>query len=101
MVAGGGGNLIEHTEREHLKSLESGEHHIYNYESDRIFGTIGNHKKSGNNEQWGYDNKYRKLRGIGEYTKRPNAKSQRRQQPEIGNYAGDADKGSADKGEYP
>ncbi len=53
------------------------------------------------NVEGGYDNKYRKLRGIGEYTKLQNEKPQRRQQSETRSNVGDADEGSTDKGEYP
>ena len=49
----------------------------------------------------GYDNKYRKLRGIGEYSKRQNEKPQGRQQSETGTDIGNADERSADEGEYP
>ena len=51
----------------------------------------------------GHDNKYRKLRAIGEYSKRSDGTSKGWQQSEIGNNVGDTDKGqeSSGKGEYP
>lgn len=51
----------------------------------------------------GYDNKYRKLRGIGEYSQRANETKTRWQQSKIGNNVRVADKRQrrANKGEYP
>ena len=51
----------------------------------------------------GYDNKYRKLRGIGEYSKPKNVEQRRWQQSEISNNVRNVDKGqgTTDKGEYP
>lgn len=51
----------------------------------------------------GYDSKYRKLRGIGEYSKRANTDTAGRVKSETCENAGDADKGqeTSDKGEYP
>lgn len=51
----------------------------------------------------GYDNKYRKLRGIGEFAKRENDQPRGRKQSEIGNYVGNANKRQeqSHKGEYP
>lgn len=56
-----------------------------------------------NPSRGGYDNKYRKLRGIGEYSKRTNVSEVGRSEPAISDHAGDADKGqgTSDKGEYP
>lgn len=51
----------------------------------------------------GGDNKFRKLRGIGEYSKRTNDKQVGRCESKISDPIGDADKGqeSSDSGEYP
>lgn len=51
----------------------------------------------------GNDNKYRKLRGIGEYSKRTDGTAKGRQQSAISDNVGDADErqGTSDKGEYP
>ena len=49
----------------------------------------------------GYDRKYRRVRGIGEFAKRANEVSTRREQSEVGYNVGNADHRSEDKGEYP
>ena len=49
----------------------------------------------------GYDAKYRRLQGIGEFTKRAEIKTSRRQQSEIGNHARNVRRERRDKGEYP
>mgnify|MGYP003571248525 CR=1 FL=1 len=51
----------------------------------------------------GYDNKYRKLRGIGEYSQSAYGQQRRWEQSKISDHAGNADKGqgTSDKGEYP
>ena len=49
----------------------------------------------------GYDNKWRKVRGIGEYSQRQNGKPQGREQSTFGSNVGDLRKGQDDKGEYP
>ena len=51
----------------------------------------------------GQDNKYRKLRGIGEYSKQANERKVRRSEPKISNNVGLANEGQdrADSGEYP
>ena len=51
----------------------------------------------------GQDNKYRKVRGIGEYSKRSNETPKGREQSTSGDNARVADKeqGRADSGEYP
>jgi hypothetical protein len=51
----------------------------------------------------GYDNKYRKLRGIGEYTQRTNADTAGWVKSEARDNAGVADKRQrkSDKSEYP
>lgn len=56
-----------------------------------------------NPSRGGYDNKYRKLRGIGEYSKRTNEKQVRWQQSETSDNVRYVDKGQGrtDKGEYP
>ena len=49
----------------------------------------------------GYDNKYRKLRGIGEYSKRPTDKQKGRKQSTISNNAGVVHEQENDSGKYP
>lgn len=49
----------------------------------------------------GEDNRYRKLRGIGEYSKREKGTKKRRTESEISTTVGVADRGRDDKGEYP
>lgn len=84
----------------------------YRYCYDRVTGT-GKYQKVRipsvdnasliNPTRGGYDRKYRRIRGIGEFTKCPNDAESRGKQSEVGNNAWDADKGqgTADKGEYP
>ena len=89
-------------EQAHIRSIEANRHHPFQYETDRILGTCGQGKYRPK-LRGGYDNKWRKARGIGEYSKRKNGEQIRRQQSKSGNHAGNADKrqGSSDKGEYP
>ena len=54
-----------------------------------------------NPSRGGYDNKYRKLRGIGEYSKQKNGEQDGRRKSETCDNARDANKRSDDKGEYP
>ena len=85
---------------EHNKSLRSGEHHYYQHETSKLLGT----SRYGGTEHTftgGYDNKYRKLRGIGEYTKPKDAQSRRRQQSKTGESSRVDGQGLSDKGEYP
>lgn len=51
----------------------------------------------------GYDRKYRRIRGIGEFAQSKNGESRRWKQSEIGNHVRNADKEqeTSDKGEYP
>ena len=51
----------------------------------------------------GWDNKYRKVRGIGEYAKRENVKKTRWEQSAFGNNVGNVDERQeeSNKGEYP
>lgn len=49
----------------------------------------------------GEDNRYRKLRGIGEYSKREKGTKKRRTESEVSTTVGVADRGRDDKGEYP
>lgn len=84
----------------------------YRYWYDRVTGA-GKYQKARipsvnnasliNPTRGGYDRKYRRIRGIGEFTKCPNDAESPGQQSEIGNNIGDADKGQGvpDKGEYP
>lgn len=69
----------------------------YAYFYDKLCGQ-GKYDKS---EWGGYDRKYRRVRGIGEFAKRANEVSTRREQSEVGYNVGDADRRSEDKGEYP
>ena len=71
----------------------------YRYFYDKVCG-LGKYAKSFGG---GYDNKYRKLRGIGEYSKRTDGKSKGREQSKTSNNVRNADKQSrtSDKGEYP
>ena len=95
-------NNAELLEEYHLKSIRGGQRHIYNYETDRVLGTC---RRSIKEEiyQGGQDNKYRKLRGIGEYSKQANERKVRRSEPKISNNVGLANEGQdrADSGEYP
>lgn len=51
----------------------------------------------------GYDRKYRRLRGIGEFSKQQNEEQNGWEQSEIGNHVGNANEGQTKsyKGEYP
>ena len=55
------------------------------------------------NTRGGYDNKWRKARGIGEYSKRQNDQQGRRSESATCDHVRDANErqGSSDKGEYP
>lgn len=96
--------------RKYLTSLLSDEtldrqtdrQHKYCYFYDRVTGQ-GQYSKPFKNERGGYDRKYRRIRGIGEFTKCPNDAESRGKQSKVGNNVGNADKGqgSSDKGEYP
>ena len=72
--------------------------HPYRYWYERVCGQ-GKYAKS----EWGYDNKYRKLRGLGEYSKRTDADTGRRLKSETSDNVRNANKESGDKdaGEYP
>ena len=87
--------------------------HKYSYFCERVTGT-GKYSKFSDTpsidemaikqgSRGGYDNKYRKLRGIGEYSKRTNDKSQGRCKPTISKSIGMENEKSdrTDKGEYP
>lgn len=87
--------------------------HKYSYFYEKITGT-GKYSKFSEppsideialkqGSRGGYDNKYRKLRGIGEYSKRTDGIQTGWKQSETCNHAGNADKGqgTSDKGEYP
>ena len=71
----------------------------YRYWYDRLCGQGKYAKPNGG----GNDNKYRKLRGIGEYSKRTDGTAKGRQQSAFSDNVGDADErqGTSDKGEYP
>ena len=53
-----------------------------------------------NPSRGGYDNKYRKLRGIGEFSKRKQGFKEGTELS-FGTNVGNADNGQSDKGEYP
>ena len=82
------------------KSNTGGYRHIYQYECDRVFGT---YRQVTSKNTGGYDNKYRKLRGIGDYSKPKVKEQRRRKQSEISNDVRDVHEGQRgiDKGEYP
>ena len=69
----------------------------YRYFYEKVCG-LGKYAKSFGG---GYDRKYRRIRGIGEFVKRTDEKQTRWQQSEVSNNVGDANKGTDDKGEYP
>ena len=69
----------------------------YKYFYDKLCG-LGKYAKS---EQGGADSKYRKLRGIGEFSKQKNGKQRGRGESETCDNAGNVGKGSENKGEYP
>ena len=83
----------------------------YRYRFEQITGTGKYQTKANtpnadaeslaNPTRGGWDNKYRKLRGIGEYSKRTDAQSSRRGESEISNNAGNVDEGQSNSGEYP
>ena len=54
-----------------------------------------------NPSKGGADSKYRKLRGIGEFSKQKNGKQRGRGESETCDNAGNVGKGSENKGEYP
>ena len=74
----------------------------YGYYYEKVTGE-GRYSKFDNSYKGGADNKYRKLRGIGEYSKRANDKPSGRRESEISNNVRDADEGQrqSDTGEYP
>lgn len=75
---------------------------MFNYECDRMFGTCERGVKEAI-KQGGLDNKYRKLQGIGEYSKPANAQQRGRRKSKACINAGDADnrQEQSSKGEYP
>ena len=86
-------------ETEHMKAVMGGYSHYYKYECDRIFGTCRQDKRSETFGE-GYDNKYRKLRGIGEYNAKGLGEEWERLQN--GTITRVSDKREPhDKGEYP
>jgi len=91
-------NMLENA---HLSAIRGGQRHIYHYECDRLFGTIPDKRTPEN--QGGYDNKYRKLCGLGIYSKNSGNErlGVRRLSSEAGTSDGDIRKSESDKGEYP
>lgn len=69
----------------------------YKYWFDRVCGQ-GKYAKS---DRGGYDRKYRRIRGIGEFVERTEAEPQGRQQPTISNHVGNVCRERRDQGEYP
>ena len=85
--------------------------HRYSYFYERVTGT-GKYSKFSETpsideiaikqgSRGGYDNKYRKLRGIGEYAKRPLNQQKRREQSTSGNNVGLVHEQKDDSGKYP
>ena len=83
------------------ESNSGGQKHIYSYECDRILGTIQEYKDS--QVARGGDNKFRKLCGLGLYSKDIGEQRRwvRRLSSEVGTSDGDIRKSESDKGEYP
>ena len=71
----------------------------YSYFYDKLCG-LGKYAQP---DKGGADNKYRKLRGIGEFTKPQNEKSRGRAKPKTCDLVGNVDErqGQPDSGEYP
>ena len=69
----------------------------YGYFYDKLCGQ-GKYAKP---IEGGADSKYRKLRGLGEFTKQKTGKQRGRKQSETGNNARDVHEGQTDKGECP
>jgi len=92
--------------RKYLKSLsEDQENSPYGYWYDRVCGqgkyAKADKKSLKNPSGGGYDRKYRRTRGIGEFAKRSNEKPKGWEQPEVGYHVGNADREWRDQGEYP
>ena len=94
---------IELLEQAHIRGVSQGEHHPYQYETDRILGTCRPRSQNQKFTRGGGDSKYRKLRGISEFSRKTGetGQNQRREPEKNGNSAGDANNGLSDKGEYP
>ena len=69
----------------------------YRYWYDRVCG-LGKYAKSLGG---GYDRKYRRVRGIGEFARRTEKTSQRRSKSTVGDNVGNVDERTEDKGKYP
>ena len=74
----------------------------YKYYYEKVTGT-GRYEKPSEKFRGGYDRKYRRLRGIGEFNKQQNEEQNGWKQSEIGNHVGNAHEGQTKscKGEYP
>ena len=72
----------------------------YSYFYDKLTGT-GKYQKPNGNVAGGADNKFRKLAGIGEYTRRSKGEQKGRSESTTGTNAGNVDERSNDSGEYP
>ena len=94
--------MTEYAEQAHIASIRGGNATHSNMSVTEYLELADNQSKI-KSTRGGYDNKYRKLRGIGEYSKRQNKEPQGRQQPEISANDGVADErqGKSDSGEYP
>ena len=78
---------------------ESGSTRKFNHQWQRLM----RQGKYAESPRGGYDRKYRRIRGIGEFTQRTNGESKRGQQSTAGNNVGNVHKRqeTTDKGEYP
>lgn len=88
-------------ERAHTESINQGRHHQYQYETDRILGTHRQGQYRPKYEGGGYDNKWRKARGIGEYSKRQNDPQERWSESATCDHVRDDDKDHLIKGNIP
>ena len=89
--------LHELTHRQTDRQTDRQSNLPYRFFYDKVCG-LGEYAKS---IEGGADNRYRKCRGIGEYSRHENAKSGRGQQSAVGKDIGMADEGQSSDGEYP
>ena len=94
--------LRELLEEYHLKSIRGG-NDTYTITKQTEFLELADGLSKKKFTRGGQDNKYRKLRGIGEYSKQANERKVRRSEPKISNNVRLANEGQdrADSGEYP
>ena len=95
-------NRIELTEQAHLESIRGGGN-IPTTTKQTEYLELADREASRNPSRGGYDNKYRKLRGLGAYSQQTNVGEIRRGESEISDNVGNVDEqqGTADRGEYP